>query len=176
MLSKILQREKEISLRDINTFVNSREFSQITLESSTEKKTYDILEAFFNGYAFTFILNIDRNAHDEVKDIVFLVKDKSRENKLKHSKRCFFAVTVPRFFSASDEDARIEISLIKESFDWIVGYRDIYYCRLYGSYPYSQKVFCENLIDLPLVFRKFIEENQDKPEKLLEFFLNFKLD
>lgn len=175
MLSKIFQKEKEVGLNDVKSFTDSRELSQITVESVAGKETYSILEAFFNGYAFTFILNVDRNNLNRVRDIILLVKDRNRRNKVKYSNHYFFAVVVPDYFSAS-KDSAIGISLIKESHGYIVGYKDIYRCRLYGNYAYNQKVLCENLYDLPLVFRKFIEENQDKPERFLEFFLNFKMD
>ncbi len=171
MLPIVSKREKEINLANIKAFINSRKFSQIIMKTKKEKETYSILETFFNGYAFTFILNIDRNDHNKIRDIILLIKDKNKQNKIKYSKHFFFAVTIPQLFSALNSDARIGIALIKESLNCVVGYKNIYQCRLHGNYAYNQKVFCENLYDLPLVFRKFIEENQNKPEELLKFFL-----
>lgn len=170
MLSKILQKEKEISTNDIKDLIKSRNFSQVTIEDKNEKNTYFFSESFFNGYAFIFILNVDKSAYSRIEDIVSLIKDKDKQNKIKYSKRYFFIVNAPKDLTVSQQDIKIEISLIKESFGYIVGYSDIYQCHFYGNYPYNQKIFCENLYDLPLVFRKFIEINQDKQENLLKFF------
>ncbi len=170
MLSTVFKREKEISLADIKAFINSRKTSQVVIKTRKEKATYPILEAFFNGYAFTFIFNVDRNDYNKIRDIILLIKEKIKRNKLKYTKHFFFAVTVPQLFSALNADARIGIALIETNFDCVTGYKNIYQCRLHGNYAYNQKVFCENLYDLPLVFRRFIEENQNKPEEIVKFF------
>ncbi len=170
MLSKIFQKEEYVDIDDIKILRSSRHFNQVTIEDENKKNTYIFLESFFNGYAFVFILNVDKSAYTKIKDIMSLIKDKERQNKIKYSKRYFFVVDVPENLTVSQQDIKIEISLIKESFGYVAGYNDIYQCYLYGNYPYNQKVFCENLYDLPLVFRKFIEINQDKPENLLKFF------
>jgi len=167
---ELLRKKEIVSSKDIESLENSRRFIQVDIESKDGQETYSVVDASFNGYGFTFILNVDKSNFNAIKDVLILIKDRNKRNKVKFSKRYFFIANIPSAVDVSIGEQKIEIFLIKENFNYITGYSTIYRCKFFGNYPYDQKVFCENLYDLPLVFRKFIENNQNKPENLVEFF------
>ncbi|AEA33634.1 hypothetical protein [Hippea maritima] len=166
----LLQGKKKTCINELKALEDSKRFTHVFIETKAGREVYDVLETEFNGYGFAFILNLDKRNYSKLKDALDLIKDKNKKNKIKYSGLYFFTAHIPLAIDTSTGEQRIEISLIKESFNYIVGYKNIYQCQFFGNYPYDQKVFCENLYDLPLVFRRFIGENQNKPENFIKFF------